>query len=102
MVPEMEIDEEVNLIADVFAGGAGDRTAYGVAGGVVEGVLGLIEAEDVPLGVERDPFGRVHVVIEIEVVDVFAADQIQEAEVVMAEGKQLIERVVVSGIGIAV
>src|SRR5438874_13230322 len=55
MSAEVEIDQKVDFVADILAGEAASGPPYRVAGGVVQGILGLIQAEDVPLGVECDP-----------------------------------------------
>ena len=89
---QMEMGGEVDFIADVGAGPAGGVAAKDRAAGVVQGVPGAVEVEDVVLYGAGDPPRRKEGQLRTDVVDVLTANQVEVAEIGVAPGKELLAR----------
>src|SRR5262249_30351325 len=95
---QVEVGEQIELLADSAAGGAVEVGANRRARRVVQSVGGAVEAEEVVLEVEGQPFRRVQVEMAVPVANVLPAYEVERAEIVMAGREQLIERRVVPGV----
>src|SRR5262249_45371926 len=87
---QVEVVNEVQLLADVVAGPTGRVEPHHVAARLVQRVALVREPERVGLDPHRQPLGRVQVQVEVQVLNVLPADQVDPPEVIVAEREQLV------------
>src|SRR5207245_8426671 len=91
MLTQVEIGDQIDFITHIGPGPAGGIAANGRAAGVVQRVAGGVEPKDMILHHRESPLGRVEGKLHVQIIDILPPDQVQEAEVVMYERKELIE-----------
>ena len=97
-----DAEDDVELVADVAAGLSAGVGADGRAGGVEEGVAGGGEVEVVIPEQELGPLAEVELQVDVRGNDVLAADDVHVAEILVAEGEELVEGAVAAGLGVLV
>ena len=98
MVAHVNVGHHVEFVAHVVAGLSGFILPNRVAARAVEGVLVGVEPEHVVLRGQGQPLGRIDDALGEVVVDVLAADDVGEPEVVVAEREGLVEGAAGAGV----
>lgn len=87
---DLPIDHGVEFVAEVgFVGGGAE--ADDAAGEVVDGIVGILTPEEMLVELKGDGRGEVEDQAGVEVDDVFAAEDVDVAEVVVGGGEKLVE-----------
>ena len=94
----MEVHHHVDFLADVGARFARRIATDCVPASAVEGIFIGCEPEAMVLHPGGEPFRRIDVHVQIEILDVLPPDLVGPSEVIVAEWKQLIERIRPSGV----
>lgn len=98
----MEVQDEVDLVADVVSSESRWVDPIGTAAGVVKRIAALVEPEVMVLHPHRQPRCGIEVQVSIQVVDILPTDKVHPTEIVMTEGELLIEGVDVARRWIAI